>query len=66
LAPRIVDQAEELITLSGEAERADFLDLLASALDAGPRLWIIMIMQVLRRTPEIPPCQSRHYAANRP
>ncbi|MGQ0717362.1 MAG: nSTAND1 domain-containing NTPase [Pseudonocardiales bacterium] len=41
----IVDQAEELITLSGEAERDAFLGLLASALDADPRLWIIMIMR---------------------
>ena len=41
----IVDQAEELITLSGPAERDAFLDLLASALDADPRLWIIMIMR---------------------
>ncbi|MGH4007029.1 MAG: eIF2A-related protein [Pseudonocardiaceae bacterium] len=41
----IVDQAEELITLSGEAERDAFLDLLARALDADPRLWIIMIMR---------------------
>ncbi|MBA3646878.1 MAG: hypothetical protein H0W63_11985 [Gemmatimonadaceae bacterium] len=41
----IVDQAEELITLSGEAERDDLLGLLARALDADPRLWIIMIMR---------------------
>ncbi len=41
----IVDQAEELITLSGESERDAFLSLLARALDAGPRLWIIMIMR---------------------
>ncbi|MGH3934124.1 MAG: eIF2A-related protein [Pseudonocardiaceae bacterium] len=41
----IVDQAEELITLSGETERDDFLALLASALDADPRLWIILIMR---------------------
>lgn len=41
----IVDQAEELITLSGEAERDAFLGLLARALDADPRLWIIMIMR---------------------
>jgi WD40 repeat protein len=41
----IVDQAEELITLSGPAERDAFLSLLASALDADPRLWIIMIMR---------------------
>jgi WD40 repeat protein len=41
----MIDQAEELITLSGEAERDDFLGLLASALDADPRLWIIMIMR---------------------
>ncbi len=41
----IVDQAEELITLSGQAERDAFLGLLASALDADPRLWIIMILR---------------------
>jgi AAA ATPase domain len=41
----IVDQAEELITLSGPAQRDAFLDLLAGALDADPRLWIIMILR---------------------
>jgi hypothetical protein len=41
----VVDQAEELITLSGETERDDFLGLLASALDADPRLWIILILR---------------------
>jgi AAA ATPase domain len=41
----IVDQAEELVTLSGQAERDGFLGLLADALDADPRLWIIMIMR---------------------
>jgi len=41
----IVDQAEELITLSGEAERDAFLGLLDRALNADPRLWIIMIMR---------------------
>jgi hypothetical protein len=41
----IVDQAEELITLSGETERDAFLGLLASALDADSRLWIILIMR---------------------
>jgi len=41
----IVDQAEELITLSGTAERDAFLGLLASTLDADPRLWIILIMR---------------------
>jgi WD40 repeat protein len=41
----IVDQTEELITLSGPAERDAFLGLLASALDADLRLWIIMIMR---------------------
>jgi hypothetical protein len=41
----IVDQAEELLTLSGEFERDEFLDLLASALDADPRLWITVIMR---------------------
>jgi hypothetical protein len=41
----IVDQAEELITLSGKSEREAFLGLLASALDADPRLWIILIIR---------------------
>ncbi len=41
----IVDQAEELITLSGEAERDAFLSLLTRALDTDPQLWIIMIMR---------------------
>jgi WD40 repeat protein len=41
----IVDQAEELITLSGESERVAFLERLASALDADPRLWIILILR---------------------
>ncbi len=41
----VVDQVEELITLSGPAERDAFLDLLAGALDADPQLWIIMIMR---------------------
>ncbi len=41
----IVDQAEELITLAGPAERDAFLRLLAQALDADPRLWIIVIMR---------------------
>ncbi|MGH3693309.1 MAG: NACHT and WD repeat domain-containing protein [Pseudonocardiaceae bacterium] len=41
----IVDQAEELITLAGPAERDAFLGLLAGALDADSRLWIIMIMR---------------------
>jgi WD40 repeat protein len=41
----IVDQAEELITLSGKAERDEFLSLLASALEADPRLWVMLIMR---------------------
>jgi AAA ATPase domain len=41
----IVDQAEELITLSGKTERDNFLVLLGRALDADPRLWIILIMR---------------------
>ncbi len=41
----IVDQAEELITLSGETERDAFLGRLTRALEADPRLWIIMIMR---------------------
>jgi WD40 repeat protein len=41
----IVDQAEELITLSGKSERDCFLSLLTRFLDADPRLWIILIMR---------------------
>jgi hypothetical protein len=41
----IVDQAEELITLSGDAERDRFLGLLASALENDSRLWIILILR---------------------
>jgi hypothetical protein len=41
----VIDQAEELITLSGSADRDAFLDLLAQALDADPQLWIIMILR---------------------
>lgn len=41
----IVDQAEELITLSGESERDAFLGLLVRALDADPRLWVVMIIR---------------------
>src|SRR5262249_36132955 len=41
----IIDQAEELVTLSGPAERDTFLDPLASALDTDRRLWIIMILR---------------------
>jgi WD domain, G-beta repeat len=41
----IVDQAEELITLSGESECDEFLSFLVSGLAADPRLWIIMIMR---------------------
>jgi WD40 repeat protein len=41
----IVDQAEELVTLSGEAEREGFLTQLADALAADPRLWVILIMR---------------------
>jgi hypothetical protein len=41
----IVDQVEELISLSGADERDAFLSLVARALDADPRLRIIMIMR---------------------
>src|SRR6266704_2548189 len=40
-----VDQAEELITLSGQVERDAFLSLLAGALERDLRLWIILIMR---------------------
>jgi hypothetical protein len=41
----IIDQAEELITLSGEVERDHFLNLLASALDVDSQLWIVMVLR---------------------
>jgi hypothetical protein len=41
----IVDQVEELISLSGADERDAFLSLVARALDADPRLRIILIMR---------------------
>jgi hypothetical protein len=41
----VVDQAEELITLSGAAERDVFLSLLVNALDSDPQFWVIMIMR---------------------
>src|SRR6266568_2782760 len=40
-----VDQAEELITLSGQVERDAYLSLLAGALERDLRLWIILIMR---------------------
>ena len=41
----IVDQAEELVTLSGKAERESFLTVLAGALAADSRLWVLLIMR---------------------
>src|SRR5262249_42068906 len=41
----IVDQAEELITLTGPAQRDAFLNFLAGALDADLRLWITIVMR---------------------
>ena len=41
----VVDQVEELITLSGERECNDFMNLLAGALGADRKLWVIVIMR---------------------
>ncbi len=41
----IVDQAEELITLSGQDERDQFLSGLSVALVDDPKLWIVVIMR---------------------
>ncbi|MER5457047.1 hypothetical protein ABT008_19885 [Micromonospora sp. NPDC002389] len=42
----IVDQLEELVTLSGPAERRLFLDQVASALRADRRLWVVATLRI--------------------
>ncbi|MDG4798133.1 hypothetical protein [Micromonospora sp. WMMD1082] len=42
----IVDQMEELVTLSGSAERRLFLDQVATALGADRRLWVIATLRI--------------------
>lgn len=41
----VVDQAEELLTLTGEQERATFLTLLREALHADPGLWVVVTLR---------------------
>ncbi|WP_028569548.1 WD40 repeat domain-containing protein [Salinispora tropica] len=42
----IVDQLEELVTLSGSAERKLFVDQIAAALAADRRLWVLATLRV--------------------
>ncbi|MEU5908841.1 WD40 repeat domain-containing protein [Micromonospora sp. NPDC047467] len=42
----ILDQLEELITLSSAAEQATFLEQIATALDADRRLWVVATLRV--------------------
>lgn len=41
----VIDQAEELLTLTGEQERLAFLTLLDGALQEDPRLWVVATLQ---------------------
>ena len=41
----IIDQAEELLTLTGARGREQFLDFLAQLLASNPDLWVIMILR---------------------
>ena len=41
----VIDQGEELLTLAGDEERAQFLGLLEDGLAADPRLWVVVIMR---------------------
>jgi WD40 repeat protein len=41
----IVDQGEELITLTGERERTAFLDLLSDTLRNVPYLWVVFVLR---------------------
>jgi WD40 repeat protein len=42
----IIDQFEELVTLSGGPERQLFLDRVSEALAADPRLWVLVTLRV--------------------
>lgn len=42
----VVDQLEELVTLSGPAERKLFLDQILAALEADRRLWVLATLRV--------------------
>ncbi|TDB86777.1 hypothetical protein E1264_16665 [Actinomadura sp. KC216] len=41
----VVDQAEELLTLSGDDDRDAFLDMLEGALDGDPKLWAVFVFR---------------------
>jgi Novel STAND NTPase 1 len=41
----VIDQAEELITLTGENDREQFLELLVKLLATNPNLWVIIILR---------------------
>ncbi|MGH8897631.1 MAG: ATP-binding protein [Egibacteraceae bacterium] len=41
----VIDQAEELLTLTGEQERLAFLGLLDGALHDDPRLWVVATLR---------------------
>ncbi|MEV6813094.1 AAA family ATPase [Micromonospora sp. NPDC051296] len=42
----VIDQMEELVTLSGPAERRLFLDQVATALGADRRLWVVATLRI--------------------
>jgi len=41
----VIDQAEELVTMTGQREREEFLSLLETMLVNDSRLWVIMVMR---------------------
>ncbi|MFI0404551.1 AAA family ATPase [Actinomadura sp. 3N508] len=41
----VVDQAEELLTLSGDDDRDAFLGMLKDALDGDPKLWVVFVFR---------------------
>ncbi len=41
----VIDQAEELLTLTGAKERDAFLELLRDALEQDPRLWVVATLR---------------------
>jgi energy-coupling factor transporter ATP-binding protein EcfA2 len=41
----VIDQAEELLTLTGARERAEFLELLRCGLEQDPSLWVIATLR---------------------
>ncbi|MFI6518991.1 AAA family ATPase [Spirillospora sp. NPDC050679] len=41
----VVDQAEELLTLTGDRERAAFLDLLTATVAADERVWLVLVLR---------------------